>query len=125
MNNIQTNYIEISLSEVIRYFAKDFTGYINHESFVDTTKNTIIFKLTSDISISKNLLKSDSKKADKVMKGKAQHTCFNQFINSKGNKVCACGNQVMPDGSILVDKTTCNICKKLMKRGHTKCIPKN
>ena len=72
------------------------------------------------------IMQSATKRTEKeIMKGKAQHTCFNQFINSKGNKVCACGSQVMPDGSILIDQTICNICKKLMKRGHTKCIPKN
>jgi len=46
---VEIQYIEIALNDVLRYFAKDFDGYVNHEAFVDTAKNTVIFKLTIDM----------------------------------------------------------------------------
>ena len=48
---IEVQYIEIALKDVLRYFAKDFDGYVNYEAFVDTGKDTVIFKLTTDANL--------------------------------------------------------------------------
>ena len=48
MDKEQTKYVEVKLSDVIKYFAKDYTGYIHHEAFIDTAKNTVIFKITTE-----------------------------------------------------------------------------
>jgi len=48
---IEIQYVEIGLSDVLRYFAKDFDGYVDHQAFVDTAKDTVIFKLTTDANL--------------------------------------------------------------------------
>ncbi len=44
----EIQYIEIPLSKVLEYFAKDFDGYVNYAATVDTAKNNVVFKLTFD-----------------------------------------------------------------------------
>lgn len=50
----EVQYIEISLSDVLRYFAKDFEGYVSHAATVDTAKDNVVFKLTFDPSKTTN-----------------------------------------------------------------------
>lgn len=49
--NLKYEWIDVSLDDVLKHFAKDFTSkdgstVFEHAAFVDTGKNRVVFKLT-------------------------------------------------------------------------------